>query len=104
MAVNVESPNMNVESEIRDNRVLVLLFFMLPEEYEAARKKSLITEEDYLELFDHYLGENRSEDAMVIGEKGIKALGSRARSLAERLAALYNEWGEAERARAIWDF
>jgi len=72
-------------------------------DYEVARKKSLITEEDYLELFDHYVSENRSEEAMVIGEKGIKALGSRARNLAERLAALYKEWGEAERARAILD-
>lgn len=71
------------------------------EEYEAARQKSLISEEDYLELFDHYLVTNYPDRAMRVGEQGVKLLGAKAPRLAERLAALYREWGESERARKI---
>jgi hypothetical protein len=71
------------------------------EEYEAARHKSLVSEEDYMELFDHYLATNYPDRAMRVGEQGIKALGAKAPRLRERLAALYQEWGETARAKRL---
>jgi hypothetical protein len=71
------------------------------EEYEAAREHSLVSEEDYLELFEHYLATNYPDRAMRVGERGIKALGAKAPRLRERLAALYREWGETARAKRI---
>lgn len=71
------------------------------EEYEAARQKSLVSEEDYLELFEHYLQVNYPDRAMRVGERGIRMLGSNASRLAERLAALYEEWGETARAEKL---
>lgn len=71
------------------------------EEYEAARHKSLVSEEDYLELFEHYLRTNYPDRAIRVGEQGIKALGTKASRLAERLAALYQDWGETARAERL---
>ncbi len=73
----------------------------LLEEYEAARHKSLVSEEDYLELFEHYLRTNYPDRAIRVGEQGIKALGTKASRLAERLAVLYQEWGETARAERL---
>ncbi|MCS6816607.1 MAG: SWIM zinc finger family protein [Blastocatellia bacterium] len=73
----------------------------LIEEYETARHKSLVSEEDYLELFDHYLQANYPDRAIRVGEQGIKVLGTKASRLAERLAALYQEWGETARAERL---
>lgn len=69
------------------------------EEYLAARSKSLVDENDYLELFQFYVEDNRPEEAMILGEQGMKRLGPAAPQLAERLTALYLEWGERELAR-----
>lgn len=69
------------------------------EEYAAARAKSLLDESDYLELFQFYIDDNRPEEAMRVGEQGMKHLGPAAPQLAERLTALYLEWGERELAR-----
>ncbi len=71
------------------------------EDYEAAREQSLVSEEDYLELFEHYLATNYPDRAMRVGERGIKALGAKAPRLRERLAALYREWGETARAKRL---
>ncbi len=71
------------------------------EEYEAARQKSLVSEEDYVELFDHYLATNYPDRAMRVGEQGIKKLGAKAPRLRQRLAALYQEWGETARAQRL---
>jgi uncharacterized Zn finger protein len=69
------------------------------EEYAAARSKSLVDENDYLELFQYYIQENRPEEAMVLGEQGMKQLGISAPQLAERLTMLYLEWSERDLAR-----
>jgi hypothetical protein len=71
------------------------------EEYEAARHKSLVSEDDYLELFEHYLRTNYPDRAMRVGEDGVRALGAQAPRLAERLAALYQQWGETTRAERL---
>jgi len=71
------------------------------EDYEAARERSLVSEEDYLELFEHYRATNYPDRAMRVGERGIKALGAKALRLRERLAALYREWGETARAKRL---
>jgi tetratricopeptide (TPR) repeat protein len=68
-------------------------------EYEAARLKCLAGEGDFLELLQYYVEENRPEEAMILGEQGMKELGASAPQLAECLTALYLEWGERELAR-----
>lgn len=69
------------------------------DEYERTRARCLVDEDDYLELFAYYVEENRPEEAMILGERGMNALGERAPRLAERLTALYLEWGERDAAR-----
>lgn len=69
------------------------------DEYERTRVRCLVDEDDYLELFEYYIEENRPEEAMILGERGMNALGVRAPRLAERLTALYLEWGERDMAR-----
>lgn len=68
-------------------------------EYEEARSKCLVDENDYLELFQHCVEENQPEEAMSLGEQGMKELGARAPQLADHLTALYLEWGERDLAR-----
>jgi hypothetical protein len=67
----------------------------------TSEPKEPTTEQDFLALFAAALSENRPEDAMVIGERGVQALGARAATLAGRLRTLYLEWGEIKRAQAI---
>jgi tetratricopeptide (TPR) repeat protein len=69
------------------------------DDYAAAQAECLNDEAGYLDLFAYYVEDNRPDEAMRLGEQGMKQLGAGAAQLAERLTALYLEWGERELAR-----